>query len=268
MRRYPVLGLAAIMTVSLAACTTTPALAPGYVAALHSGKIVVVVPRPIVFLLPRGGGQLPIFIPTGSGALLAFTVPSGQIGYARSNGDAAVNTKILRPYRKQIKDLPVANEFVTSVRQASKQVVWIHNRSPVMEYDKSVDTGQMHRMTQKSSEDAVVFVHPVVIFSHSLGSIYILATMSVYAHGPQKAAFLDGGQFVIAIGLSQTRPPLSAQEAAALAAYKSDNQAERQARAGFWFANDASRLKDALSQGMTILQRDVNNYLNGRRVRS
>ncbi len=214
-----------------------------------------------------------LFIPTASGLPLVISdsssneayVPNNG-GYVHNNGSPARDTMILKPYKKQMEDLPVVNAFVTTIRQASEQVAWMHGSSLVTEYDKPLDIGQMHHLTQKSDVNAVVFIQPVVLFAHSLRWIYILATIGVYAHGPQQATSIDGGRLLVDVTLDKTPPALSSQGMEAIAASVPDDQAEREARAEVWFANDAARLKYALAMGMIILRQDVNNYLNGRRT--
>lgn len=259
MRRYLVLGFVAAIAVSMAACATQPVMSSDYVSALRSGKIIVMTPPgPMFYInarLNKSGLAGLIIAENGDKPLYVF-----------DNGSSAAASDILKPYKNQMKELPIVEEFMASIRKASQQVIWMHGSSIVAQNDESLDVGQMRHITQKGHVDAVAFVRPIVLFAHSLRRIYLFVTVSVYARGSKNPFFLSGGQLVVPVELKDTRPDLSSYGVEAIAVDNNDNQVTRHARAEVWFESDAARLKQAIAKGMIVLQQDLSNFFDGRRI--
>jgi len=267
------LGASAVLlaAVWLAACTTQPAMAPAYVAALHSGKLIIDVPAPthLILILPGAGGtkileaELTGFAIGGIyGGIAAGSSAGAEVRYRAEQANA-----ILKPYVGLIRAIPLRQEFFAIGRKAVVKVPWIRSSSSANLYQGtgSLGSGKMHQLTQAGGVQAIAFMQATIAFSPDLEQVYAIAHMEVYARGAQHANFIDGGTLYVSTTMTATGPALKPTGVDGTAASKSNDKAALGARANLWFENDGKRYKAAVAEDMEKLQAALANYLNGRR---
>lgn len=268
MRRYgfpvAIILMAGLLAISLA----RRAGALNHVKALRTGKLIIAVPQPSVFIPPQSDAG------NGSGAhsdilpvlLRSPAYPAGMRIYSEAMKTLlpAVKSVYLEPYQQTIQTLDFAQRFLSVSREAMAQVVWIDG-TDVLPYDgaEPIDTRIMRGLTSSSNKDAVAFVRPIVLFSPGLRRVYVVARVAVYAWGPVHSFFLGSTVLYTRTSLNDTTPGLRTNGVEGIAAGNQTGQAVYRARASVWFAHDAARLKQAIARDVKNLRSPLTGYLQG-----
>jgi hypothetical protein len=246
-------------------------MAPAYVAALHSGKLIIDVPAPthLILILPGAGGteileaELTGFAIGGTlGGIAAGSSAGAEVRYRAEQANAT-----LKPYVSLIRAIPLRQEFLVIGRKAAANVAWIGNGSSAKLYEGSgsFGSGEMHRLTQVGGVQAIAFMMATIAFSPDLEQVYAIAHMEVYARGAQHANFIDGGMLYVSTTMTATGPALKSFGVEGIASSKPNDKAALGARANLWFEDNGKRFKRAVARDMAGLQTALGNYLTGRR---
>ncbi len=267
------------VAIVLAGCSTQPTMNTDYVKALHSGQLVIQIPKQtnFVVVLPRSpnGEEIAGAIP---GAVVVGAL-TGAPGFALAMGEqlsapgpmqqlVGVAQRTLNPYAEQIRSfVPLSQSFLAAGRKAVISVPWIRNSSAVVLYQGkgSLGSGKMSRLTQAAGTQAIAFAKAAIAFSPDLERVYAIVQIEVYAKDQDRASFLSGGTLYAGTAMVDVGPALKKVGVEGIAASNLDDDAALGARANLWFENSGARFKRAVSMDMEKLQKALANYLDGRR---
>ncbi|MGH8128839.1 MAG: hypothetical protein ACRETC_10875 [Gammaproteobacteria bacterium] len=258
----------ALNLAALAACSSQPAMQLSHVAVLHSGSVLVAVPKRSYFTLTSpytvSGSTLNegLGIVMGGavgGAIMAATTPDQK--------DKAITSIVLMPYANQIRRMPPGQHFLDVARSAVSQAPWMGSEPDVTQYSgKGVPGfGAMNHKVQSGSTQAVVLLNCEVGFSFDLKVLYAVVQVEVYTKGNQHANLIDGGTLKAGTDMQDAGPALGAYGVEGIASGKLNDRAALGARANLWFEDDGKRYKAAAAEDMAKLRPMLINYLNGRR---
>lgn len=254
--------------VSLAACTSTPAMAPSHIAALHSGSMLVVIPkRPYITLAsPRDISAGDVATAGVLFGAIGVAIASSVAGSHMSENEEIYSTD-MGPYEGRFRSLYPNRQFMDIARSVADHVPWMGKDPSVELYDKpgAPGSGRMSHLAQSSDTQAVVLLKCVTGFSSDMRSLDLVAQVEVYAKGVRRGQLVDGATLEESTRLDSAGPALEPYGYEGIAAGKQNDRAARSARANLWFENEAKRYKAALGRNMDELQAALENYLNGRR---
>lgn len=258
----------ALSFAALAACSSQPVMQPSHVAILHSGSMLVAVPKRSYFTLTSPYSVSGSTLNEGLGIVMGGAV-GGAIIAATAPGqkDKTITSRVLMPYANQIRNIHSGRHFLGVARSAVGQAPWMGSEPDVTLYSgKGVPGfGSMNHRVQSGSTQAVVFLNCKVGFSFDLKVLYAVVQVEVYAKGAQHANLIDGGTLKTGTDLQDSGPALGVYGVEGIASGKLNDRAALGARANLWLENDGKRYKAAVAEDMAKLRPMLINYLNGRR---
>lgn len=262
------LSLAA--AIFLAACTTQPAMSPSHIALLHSGEMIVAIPkRPYLTLLSPYKVPASEALIEGLGVSMGGAIGGaiyGAAGAAHKQGAMAANMA-LAPYADLIHEADSKRAFLGVAKSAASHVSWMGGNPEVKIYPVAgvPGSGKMSHLAQTGKKQAVVLVKCVLGFSADLRSLVAVAEVQVYARGRNRAQLIDGGSLEAGAQLQELGPALKAYGFEGIATGKLNDRAALGARANVWFEKGGERYKAAVTRDMASLRLELSDYLNGRR---
>ncbi len=249
------------------ACSSQPAMAPGHVARLHSGKLVINIPRDAV----RVQSRIPPFQLLAQAVIItAITWPEFGIAMAPVDGmyfPSPDASPVLKLYGKTITGLPLSQDFRVLGSEVVNTVPWIKHSSAlvILHEPDGISAGQMHHMIEKDNVNAIAFAQPRITFTLDMSALAMHVSIGVYAKGRHGAVFLDGGGVTASTSLEKSGAPLTADEMDDVDAGRGFINKVRAFRAKLWFANRGERFNIALAEDLRLIEQRLVNYLNGRR---
>lgn len=263
-------SLSVASAVSLAACTSPVEMAPSHIASLHSGSMVVAIPKRshITLAPPRSvsAGNIAEFAVID----LLFGNAAGSLGEANlvagmqaRQGNYAED---LGPYSRLFWSLYPKRRFMDVARSVADHVPWMGRNPSVELYGKAgaPGSGYMSHLAQSVATQAVILVKYKLGFSADLERLAAVAQVEVYAKGIRRGQLIDSAIFKESTRLTDTGPSLKPYGYEGIAAGTQNDRAARGARANVWMADGGNRYKVAVADDMSRLRADLTNFLNGR----
>lgn len=270
MLKKSLLSLALAVTASVAACTSPPAMAPSHIALLHSGSVVIAIPkRPYITLAsPRAmdAGDVTEFAVMG---LLCGTLCGGLAGgdvAAQMDARQGVYAADLGPYSKLFWSLYPRDQFMEVAGSVADRVHWMGEQPSVKLYEKAgaPDSGEMSRLAQSANTQAVVLLKCKLGFGENMKKLTAIVQVAVYAKGIHRGQLIDAATFRESTRLDDSGGALKHYGYEEIAAAKKNSGATRGARANVWMKDGAKRYKAAVANEMARLRTDLTRFLNGR----
>lgn len=241
-----------------------------HVKALRSGGLVVVIPETLMLALPASeeGGVVRPGADIMPQLLRSPSSLSGEKTYWDTM-DALLppaKSTVLKPHANSIRTFPAEQILLPLGKQAAAQVPWLKqgSRTRLSRGRKPINAKAMLALTFSSGQDAEVFVRPAVVFSSGFKRVYLIIRVMVYGRGPVHAFFMGSKTFYTSLALNETTPQLSGYGYEGIASGGQDSVTAARVRANVWFADNASRLKQALAQAVEKTQKPLVAYLDGR----
>lgn len=191
------------------------------------------------------------------------------MGAAGADSGRMQAVNVLAAYSSLMEPRSFAKAFYRAGKQAAASVPWLSGDSSRVELADEpgrIGDAPMEEITESSAVNAVVFMAPQLALSPDMKSLYVIATVRVFANGAHgDAIFLDGGKLLAATKLVDTSPPLGNVGVEGIAASKNDDWGAIGARANMWFANGGARIGQAVEIIDRILAVKLHNFLTGHR---
>lgn len=270
MRRYGFSLVATLVAGLLSVAFAHQAEALNHVKALRSGGLVVVIPEALMLALPASeeGGVVRPGADIMPQLLRSPSSLSGEKTYWDTLHTLLPPTKstVLKPHADSIRSFPAEQILLPLGKQAAAQVPWLKKGSMTRLYQarKPIDAKAMLALTFSSGLDAEVFVRPAVVFSPGFKRVYLIVRVMVYGRGPVHAFFMGTKTFYTSLALNDTTSQLSGYGHEGIASGGQDSVTAVRVRANVWFSDNASRLKQALTQAVDKIQKPLAAYLDGR----
>ena len=252
---------------SLAACSSQPAMAPGHVAELDSGMLVINIPRDPV----RVKSRVPM-LELLSEAVVIAVVAGPEFGAAISEGNSihyspSSDSPALRPYGNAIAAFPFPQDFRVLGDEVADAVPWIGQSSEmrIMHEPDGIGAGAMRHIVEAGKVNAIAFVQPAITFTRDMSRLDMRASISVYAKGVHGAVFLDGGALTAFTSLQNAGAPLTPDEMDDVDAGRGFMKKVRTLRARLWFANHGERFNIAVLEDLRLIRQRLVDYFHGRR---
>lgn len=249
-----------VFTVLLAGCSSQP----HRFSSLHSGELIASVPQPEL-LVARGTAGENAAITTGVllGGIIGGAIAEALVAGNQPGKSLVADNLPLNPYLQEIDELPVRSKVLSLYRTTKREVSWLHTSSPIR-----WQTGKenLQKVAEASDADGVVSLTATVYLSADLRQLLAVVSVKVFEQRAGGSPATAHRRFLRAESLDYAKVQGGDLRIKADCLDRQHPRAAKQACARLWAAHSAYLLRSALKSDIEYLQRDVVNYLNGRKV--